>query len=81
MNRDEARKAQAALIDTVRAHGFKDGGGSRFTDAQIWQAIMDERTAHPDTVAVRLVEQVIEGDVPASAPGTPEDGYAAVIAR
>lgn len=67
----EARAEQARIVALVRERGFKDGGGQRFSDAQVWQAVMDSRDwgAHAwDAAAGKLMEHVIEGRTPPSSP-------------
>jgi hypothetical protein len=60
MTADEARDKQAAVVADIRSRGFKEGGKA-FTDAQIWQAAVNARSAHPDVVAVELVCNAIDG--------------------
>lgn len=70
MNIAEARKRRDEIVATVRERGFKNGG-AEFTDAQIWQAIMDSRDWEHcyfwDAAAGKLLEHVIEGrEIPSS---------------
>lgn len=69
----EARQRAAELVALVRERGFKDGG-PQFSDAQIWQAILDSADwgAHLwDAASGKLLEHVIEGRTPPSAPQYP----------
>lgn len=68
-NVEEARAKQAEMIAVVRERGFKNGAKS-FSDAQVWQAIIDSRDwggHYWDNAAGKLLEHVIEGRmIPAS---------------
>lgn len=66
----EARERQATIVKTVRERGFTDGG-TDFTDAQIWQAVVDSRdwnTHYWYAAAGKLIEHIIDGRVPPSSP-------------
>jgi hypothetical protein len=64
VNITDARRRRAEIVATVRERGFKNGGAD-FTDAQIWQAVMDSRDwehcHYWDAAAGKLLEHVIEG--------------------
>jgi hypothetical protein len=60
---EEAQAQAREMVAIVRARGFKSGG-RQFSDAQIWQAILDSRDMgghYWDAAAVKLIEHVIEG--------------------
>lgn len=71
MDLEEAKTGARDVIAAVRERGFKDGGKS-FSDAQIWQALLDVKDENwgflEDRVAVHLISQVIDGKTPAEAP-------------
>jgi hypothetical protein len=71
VNITDARRRRAEIVATVRERGFKNGGAD-FTDAQIWQAVMDSRDwehcHYWDAAAGKLLEHVIEGRTLPSSP-------------
>lgn len=74
MTIEEARTRAREIVATVRVRGFKSGGGEQFSDAQIWQALLDAREwggNYWDCAAGKLIEHVIEGREPPAAPQWP----------
>lgn len=70
MTLDDAKRRAGEIVAGIRERMLD--GGERYTDAQIWQAIIDARSCVYEMVAVQLLDHVFNGRVPPEAAHYPK---------
>lgn len=66
MTSKEARDRAKRIVERVRINGSKNDVSEEYTDAQIWQAVLDASSADPKAVTIQILSHVIEGREPPS---------------